>query len=217
MMQIPFTAEQFSEVFRSYNIAVFPFQAVLYLVGLTAVYHGTKKKTWPIEIGTFILAFLWFWMGLVYHINFFSTINKPAFVFGGLFILQGTLFLFAIHKLSFRFSADIYGLTGSLLIFFALVAYPSIGYLLDHKYPSAPTFGLPCPTTIFTFGMLLWCDKKCPLSILIIPSLWAIVGFTAALNLGFYEDIGLLFAAIVSVSMIYIKNKKIVAKSLIHG
>jgi hypothetical protein len=80
------------------------------------------------------------------------------------------------------------------LILYALILYPIVGSLLGHVYPSSPTFGLPCPTTIFTFGMLLWVRKP-PLIVLIIPVLWSIVGFSAALQLGIKEDIGLPMAA----------------------
>jgi hypothetical protein len=39
-----------------------------------------------------ILAFLWLWMGIVYHFIYFSQINPAAKFFGALFILQGLLF-----------------------------------------------------------------------------------------------------------------------------
>jgi hypothetical protein len=54
-------------------------------------------------------------------------------------------------------------------VVFALVLYPVIGYTFGHIYPSSPTFGLPCPTTIFTFGIFLWSDKRLPVAILVIP------------------------------------------------
>jgi Family of unknown function (DUF6064) len=64
---------------------------------------------------------------------------------------------------------------------------------------------LPCTTTIFTFGILLWFDKKIPVSILIIPFAWSTIGFLAALKLGVPEDTGLPVAGIL---MVALRNKK---------
>ena len=106
-------------------------------------------------------------------------------------------------------TANIYGITGGLYILYALVIYPLIGYYQGHVYPASPTFGLPCPTTIFTFGLLLWTDKKIPILLLGVPFLWAIIGSSAAFSLGVKEDIGLLFSAVFFVFLIVLKNKKL--------
>jgi hypothetical protein len=74
--------------------------------------------------------------------------------------------------------------------------YPAISYALGHRYPAAPTFGLPCPTTIFTLGLLVWAGTALPRRVLIVPLLWALVGTSAALSLGMVEDFGLLVSAI---------------------
>jgi len=80
-----------------------------------------------------------------------------------------------------------------------------MGYLLGHTYPAAPAFGLPCPTTIFTFGILFFTEKNCLVFLLIIPFLWAVIGTFAAIHLGSYEDIGLL-SAIVAIPLLPIKG-----------
>ena len=90
---------------------------------------------------------------------------------------------------------------------YALIIYPILGYLFGHKYPYSPTFGLPCPTTIFTFGILLFVNKKIPVLVLIIPLLWSIIGFGAALNLSIYEDYGLLIAGILGFILLVVSNK----------
>jgi hypothetical protein len=208
---MPFTVEQFMEVFKNYNTTVFPAQLILYLIGIAAIYFAVKKSFWSNKIITIILSLLWLWMGIVYHLIFFTTINKAAWLFGALYILEAGMlmfFSFSDDKLSFKFHPDIYGLTGLFLILFAMIIYPVIGYFVGHIYPAAPGFGLPCPTTIFTFGLLLWTDKKCPVIILVIPFLWSLLGFSAAVSLGIYEDIGLLVAGLIATSMILIRNKK---------
>ena len=210
-MKTPFTVEQFLEVFRNYNEAVFPIQIICYFISAISIYLAIKPTSKSNRIISGVLAFLWLWMGVVYHLIFFTAINKAAYLFGALFILQGVLFsIFGIfqNRLSFKFRPDIYGLTGLILMLFALIVYPVLGYVFGHRYPSSPTLGLPCPTTILTFGMLLLSDKRCPLAILIIPFIWSVIGFTAAFNFGIVEDTGLLVSGLVTIPMVLIKNRK---------
>lgn len=158
------------------------------------------------------MGFLWLWIGIVYHLIHFTAINNAAYIFGALFILQAFIFIYTgILKdhLSFKYEGNAYTITGAVFILYALIIYPVLGYLSGHVYPESPTFGLPCPTTIFTFGLLLWTDKKIPKYVLIIPFLWSIIGFGAALNLGIYEDYGLLIAGIVGSVLILIRDRKI--------
>jgi len=209
-MRLPFTIEQFLDVFRQYNTAVWPMQIVLNLFALVTIYFSLWKKSYSDKIIVITLAFFWLWMGIVYHLVYFSLINKAAIVFGALFIVQSFVFLyFGIIKkrLSFRFKTDEYGIAGMILIVFGLLLYPLLGYLWGHVYPSSPTFGLPCPTTIFTFGTLLFSASRIPLWVVIIPFLWSLLGFSAAFSLGIKEDTGLLIAGLLSTLMILYKNR----------
>lgn len=211
-MKAPFSVEQFLEVFRNYNESIFPIQVLLYLLGQLVIFLAIKPGFKSDRIINGILAFLWLWMGIVYHLIFFTTINKGAFVFGAAFIGQGILFMMLgvlKDRLTFKFRFDRYGITGIILIIFALIVYPMIGYVLDHRYPWSPTFGLPCPTTIFTFGLLMFTDKKCPVAILVIPFIWSIIGFTAAFHFGIVEDTGLLVSGLLSLSMLIFRYRNL--------
>ncbi len=204
---MPFTIEQFLEVFKNYNLAVWPIQLMLFLMGVFIVIFGTRKAPASDKAIAYMLALLWFWMGIMYHIAFFAYINKAAYLFGGLFIIQGILFLVSRNALVFRFRRDIFGFSGAFLIFFAMVIYPVWGYFAGHVYPASPTFGLPCPTTIFTLGILLWANQKYPGYLLIIPLLWSLIGFFAAYSLGIAEDTGLVIAGIVT-AFLLIREKR---------
>lgn len=210
-MKLPFTVDQFFGVFKNYNLAVFPMQIVFYLLGGIVIYLAIKRPVLQGRIISFILAILWLWMGIVYHLIFFTAINKAAYFFGALFVVQGLLFLFAGNfkqKLSFHFHRDRYGIAGSILVLFALVIYPVMGYAAGHAYPLSPTFGLPCPTTVFTLGLLLWAGRKCPIYLFIIPLLWSVIGFFAAFSLGVREDTGLLIAGLITITLKLTGNKK---------
>lgn len=206
---MPFDTEQFLEVFAAYNRAVFPMQIVLLAAALLAILLIVKTSSKSSKIVAAILSFLWLWMGIVYHWLFFSRINRAALIFGAVFILQSAIFFYAgviQDSLAFRFHLDASGIAGVLLVLYALVMYPLLGLLFHHTYPYTPTFGLPCPTVIFTFGMLLWTDKKVSLYVLVIPSLWSLIGFSAAFLLGISEDIGLLLAAIIATSLLLFRR-----------
>ena len=210
-MKTPFTVDQFLSNIKSYNQAVFPIQIIFYLLSVITIYLVIKPVSKSDKIISGLLAFFWLWMGIIYHLIFFTVINKAAYFFSTVFILQGILFFnlgVFQNKLSFRFRSDGHGITGIILILFALIVYPVLGCLFGHVYPNSPTFGLPCPTTIFTFGLLLLSDKKCPVAILIIPSIWSVIGFTAAFNFGIVEDAGLLVSGLLTLPMILIKNRK---------
>ncbi len=210
-MNPTFTAEQFFGVFRHYNETLFPMQVIFYVLAIAALYFVIKPSPKSAQVITCIFAFLWLWMGIVYHLIFFSGINKAAYLFATMFIAEGILFLlYGVfqHKFSFKLRYDVYGVTGIILILFALVIYPVIGYFLGRVYPASPTFGLPCPTTIFTFGLLLLGDKKLPVAILIIPLTWSVIGFTAAFKFGVTEDVALLAAGLITLAMTLTRNRQ---------
>jgi hypothetical protein len=216
-MKTHFTAEQFFEVLKNYNVAAFPMQFILYMLSVIAIYLVIKPIPQSDKIINSILAFFWFWMGIVFHLTYFTTINKAAYLFGGLFILQGLLFLYLgvfQDKIRYQFHHDKYGVTGISLALFSLIGYPLAGYFLGHTYPASPTFGLPCPTTIFTFGLLLQTDRKIPVLITAIPLLWSIIGFTAAFRFGMIEDTGLLVSGLLTLASIIFHNRMLPMKTV---
>ena len=196
---IPFTKADFLRVFEQYNDAVWPWHVLIYLLGLIAFALAFTRRTIASKLISLILALLWLWMGVVYHLLFFTTINKAARLFGALFVIQSLVFICAgvfSSRLSFKLIFDVHGFIGGALITYALVVYPIIGIVLGHHYPAAPTFGVPCPTTIFTFGLLISAGNNIRFYMVVIPMLWSLVGLWAAISLGMYEDLGLVIAGL---------------------
>lgn len=212
-MNIPFSYEQFLNVFENYNVSVWPFQIVLVILAIAAIILSFKNTRFSDKTIAYILSFFWLWIGVVYHLIFFTVINPAAYFFGILFVVQGCLFFMAGLKkqITFTFNRNIYTITGILFFIYAIIIYPILSHTFGHIYPKAPTFGLPCPTVIFTFGVLLFSKKKIPLFVVIIPFIWSIIGFSAAINLQIYEDFGLAIAGILGTLFIFIKNKKTAA------
>jgi hypothetical protein len=208
---IPFTPEQFFDVFRWYNESVWPAQWLLAAMAVVAMVAAGRARAQSGHIASAVLAMLWLWSGVVYHLTFFTAINRAAVVFGALFVAQSMLFLWLgvrRHQLKFVARMDSVGIIGALLIVYALAVYPLLGYALGHRYPEAPTFGVPCPTTIFTFGLLVWCDPPVPRRLVVIPALWAVLGTMAALELGVPEDFGLLFSALIATPLVLWRRAK---------
>jgi hypothetical protein len=208
-MKTPFTTEQFFKVFENYNSTVFPFQLIIVLLGFTVLFLLHSKIPFKNKLIGCYLGVLWIWIGLVYHVIYFTEINKAAYVFGGIFILQGLLILLNTlvrGKLVFSFNRQFKDYTGYFFIIFGLLIYPVIGYLVEGSFIRTIALGLPCPTTIFTFGFLMLTDNKFPKYLLIIPSLWAIIGLSAAVNFGVYQDFMLIISAIIA-GIFLIKRK----------
>ncbi len=103
------------------------------------------------------------------------------------------------QPLEFRLSASARAVVGVLLVAFALVVYPAWSFLSGHRHPETPSFGLPCPTTIFTVGLLSFLVRPYPRSPLAVPVLWSLVGVQAAFPLGVPQDLGLAVAAVVGI------------------
>ncbi|HET9708511.1 MAG TPA: DUF6064 family protein [Gemmatimonadales bacterium] len=200
-MNLPFDAAEFFAVFARYNGAVWPAQLLLLCTGVFAVALAIRPRSWSDRMVSAILAVLWIWMGAVYHIGFFRAINPAATLFGASFVLQGIALIVAgvfSRQLRFRFRPTLRGVVGALLLTYAFLAYPLLAYLLGHRYPATPTFGLPCPTTIFTLGLLLWTEQRVPTFLMVIPIAWSLVGTSAALQLGVQEDLGLVVAGVLT-------------------
>ena len=209
-MKTPFTTEQFFQVFESYNTSVFPLQLLIFLLGLMAVYllHSNVKSK-NILIGSF-LGVLWLWMGGVYHIAFFSKINPASIVFGAVFIIQGLLILlytFKNNQFQFSYSRNAKNYFGYFFVLFGLFFYPIIGFFMEASVERTISLGLPCPTTILTFGFFMLAGNRFPKWLLLIPSLWALIGLSAAINFGVYQDYLMIVAAIIA--DIYLLSKKV--------
>jgi hypothetical protein len=210
-MKIPFTVEQFFDVFAAYNVAVWPAPLVAYVLGIIAVVLVFREGRLSAPTISAVLSLFWIWMGGIYHLAFFSAINPAAWFFGMLFIFQGLLFILnsvGYNKLEFRFSLRPLPVIGACFIVYALVVYPLLGFSLGHAYPGVPLFGVaPCPTTIFTFGLLLCCARPVPVYLLVIPLLWSIVGMSAAISLHVPQDYGLVIAGVVGTLLILVQNR----------
>jgi Family of unknown function (DUF6064) len=196
----PFTIEQFLGVFAAYNAAIWPTQILAYGLGLIAVSALWSRKQPAAQLILSILALMWALNGIGYHVLFFAEINPIAKGFAAFFVLQSILFAVSVlvpSDLRFEVRLSCRSAAGLLFIVYALLIYELLGYWAGHGLMAGPVFGVaPCPTTIFTIGMLLLASGTWVAWLSIIPILWSLIGVAAAVQLGITEDFGLPVAGV---------------------
>lgn len=203
-MNIPFTNAEFYGVFSAYNIAVWPMQIPLLALGVLAVVLLTRqRKNASVGISA-ILTFLWVWQALAYHLAFFTAINPLAYLFAAVFMAGAAVFFWqgvVRRRLSFKPTSGWRLCAGWGLMIFAWFIYPAWTFFAGHRYPAFPTFGLPCPTTLFSIGLLAFLVKPYPRSVFVVPVSWCLVGSQAAFVFDVQADLVLIAAAVVGLAL----------------
>lgn len=201
---LPFDVDEFFAVFAAYNAAVWPAQWLLYGIAVAALLLTTSQ--WRLRHRTIsaLLAFLWIWMALAYHLFAFARINPAAYLFAAAFLIEAGVLLWSglkARSLEYSIRQDGAGYAALAMLLYALAVYPALNRMTEHMYPSAPTFGVPCPTTIFTLGLLTLARGPGRAVALAIPLLWSVVGGSAAFLLDVPQDLGLLGAGMLTFAL----------------
>lgn len=210
-MRPPFTAEEFLDVFRRYNDAVSPVQGVLLVLALLAIGAALRGSRRGARATLALLGLLWLWTAVAYHLAFFTTLGAVGYLFAAASAAEGLLLLrLSAAPLPPRFAprADARGIAAALLLGYAVLGYPAAAALAGHHYPAMPTFGAPCPVTIFTLGLLLLSVDRPPRSALVVPIAWALVASSAVIAFGMWEDVGVPLAAIVAIALLGVTSSK---------
>jgi hypothetical protein len=195
---VPFTRADFLNVFAAHNAAFGPVALMLWLV-TTAAIAGWVLRGRPGE--PFLRAALsanWLWAGIVYHGAFFTRINPAAWLFAAFFVFQGVVFIvpgrFRARETVEAFDHRRYGFALALLAYG--LAYPAIVRLDGFVYPSAPIFGMPCPTAIVTIGYLIGAGRRSTTESAV-PIVWSFIAGSAAWVFGVHADLVLPLAGAV--------------------
>jgi hypothetical protein len=201
-MQLPFTREQFFDLFVAYNEALWPAAVALWIASVLVALRLSAHRPHDRWISA-LLAGHWAWSALAYHVAFFTSINPAAWLFAALFLGQGALFFrvgVVQRSLSFAPWGNAWAPLAWVLIAYSL-AYPVINAIDHLSLLRILTFGLPCPTTIFTAGVLMLATPRC-WSLSIVPVVWSAIGGSAAFLLGVPADIALPVAGIALASFL---------------
>lgn len=205
LRMLPFTPEEFFGVFVQYNEGVWPMQWVLTAVAAAVLLLALCRAIWRDRVIALLLGVLWAWVAIAYHVLHFSRINPAAWLFAAAFLAQAALFAWwaiSDRPLECSLRLDFRGGSSACVIAYALIVYPLLSARLGHRYPSTPTFGVPCPTTIFTLGMLITARAGRTGILFIVPLLWSVIGGSAAFLLGVWQDLGLIVSASIAAAFL---------------
>jgi hypothetical protein len=184
---------------------VWPAQIVLLALAAIAVAAAARLSRHGGVVIAATLTLLWAWMGVAYHLAFFRAINPLAPLFAALSLAGAVAFGWhgvVRRRLHFRLCRDARSLVAVALIGYALVVYPLWSLWAGQRWPDLVTFGLPCPTTIFTIGLLCAAAAPLPRSVLLAPLAWCVVGGQAALWLDVPQDFGLFAAGLAALALL---------------
>ena len=196
-MQPPFTREQFFDLFAAYNEALWPAVVAMWIASTVVVFLRLPARHRHDRWVSALLVGHWAWSALAYHVAFFTRINPAAWLFAALFLGQAVLF-FRVGVVQRRLSFAPWGSAWAPLAWGLIaysLAYPAINAFDHRSLLRIPTFGVPCPTTIFTAGLLMLATPRC-WSLSVVPVIWAAIGGSATILLGVYADVALPIAGI---------------------
>ncbi len=209
-MKLPFSRAQFFDVFAAYNRALWPAALVLWIVAAILAARMLGRRPPGSRLVAAYLSVLWLWTGAAYHAVFFRKINPAAAGFAILFVVEGLLLAgIATFRRGLRpaahaprpvgesrsIAANWRPAAGAALMIFAL-AYPLAAAAAGERWPRLPTFGVPCPTVLFTAGVLLRGETKLREIASVVPLVWCVFGASAAVLLAMIPDYSLWIAGI---------------------
>lgn len=210
-MNLSFTFDEFLAMLERFNTAWWPVHLIMYALAVAAIFFAVRRTRYSGKVVTAILVFFWIWVGTVFNLLYFSKLYPMAYLFVVLFILEGIILAWTglfRNSITFRVRADLFGLVGGILIIYALIGYPLIANFTGRGYPHLLLTGMmPCPTAIFTLGLLLWTEKPLPKMVPVIPVIYALTGFVPV-KLGVVEDIGLIAAGIVTGLLLVFRDRR---------
>jgi len=172
-----FSPRTYYRLFELYNKSVWPAHIAILVLGTAILFRARRGDGRPIAA---ILAAVWLWVALAFHLERYATINWAATYAAAAFALQAALLAWTgviRARLDMRLD-DVAARAGLALFLFALVVMPAVGATLRH-WTQAEIFGLaPDPTAVATLGVLLM-SARIHWHLMFIPLLWcAFTGLT---------------------------------------
>jgi hypothetical protein len=213
-MQLPFSHDQFLDLFGQYNRALWPAITLLGALTIVSIVLVFRRSTQADRLVTVTLIVHWVWNAVLYHLLFFRRINPPATAFAVAFLAQAGLLVWrgiARSSLSYDLRPAGWRAFGVALIGYSMV-YPLIGLAFGLRYPRMPVAGVPCPTTILTAGFLLLAPRREAQILGWIPVLWAAMGGSAAFLLGIRADLALPVAGILVLGHMWLPDRRTLSR-----
>ncbi|MEA2074566.1 MAG: DUF6064 family protein, partial [Euryarchaeota archaeon] len=218
------SAEEALSKFREYYTSVWPALIVIHILAIIVFVCLFKRTKHSDKIISVILAFLWFWDGIVHQCILAAYLPEHWIPMTIMLVIQGMLiFYHGVLKsnLSFNYTKGTgKSVLGVFFMIYALIGYLILGFILGHPFTEGGVFFANiCAFDVFTLGLLMMSGNKTPKYIVIIPLVWALLGgLLAAFVWHIWEDLGLVTAGIIS-SVIVFRRKRIENRvnTAVHG
>ncbi len=185
---LSYTAEVLQSLLVQYNRALWPGQLLAGALSLLAVLLVLRPRAGQGRALGLLMAAAWLWVGCAFYFEQLAAIDFSAPFYGGAFLLQGLLLLWSgvlRGRFGFALAADLFGVTGLVLLLTAVILLPVATALLGQGWLSVQMAGLmPLPTVLFTLGLLLLTAGRLPLHLAVIPLIWAFTAGATAWILG---------------------------------
>lgn len=190
-----FSPRTWHRLHELHNAAIWPVQLVALALGVAAIVLLQRQRP-ASRVVTAIFALCWAWVGWIFHLGHYATINWAANWFAAGFALQALLLLVlgvVRGDVSFEqapalrpFVAARRNVTaiaqravGLVLLGFGVLAQPLIGPLIGRPWAQIEAFGVtPDPTVAATLGLLLLASGRAARILWPLPLAWC--GITGA-------------------------------------
>jgi len=173
-----FSPRVYWRMFELHNDAVWPLQVPTLAAGIGAIAFAVFRPAGHGRLIAILLAILWGFVAWSFLWQRYATINWAAAYVAPIFGLEALLILIVgglLDQLSFV-QRGARGITGFLLIAFALAGYPLFAPLFGRPWAAAEIFGIaPDPTAIGTLAFLLLARGRLAIVLFPIPLLWCLV------------------------------------------
>lgn len=129
---LPFTPDQFFDVFAEYNRRLVAVAALWWIATIVVALGRYDSATRAVRLSA-LLATLWMWNAVAYHAWLFTSINPAAWLFASLFASQSLLFAVAAHRhwINYGVARGLRGALGASLVVYGM-AYPFLGSVSGH-------------------------------------------------------------------------------------
>jgi hypothetical protein len=212
---------QFFGMFAQANTAVWPVHVVWYAAAIAAMLLAVRPVRGSSRAIAGFMAAYFVWLAIVFFGIYYTPLNDHSPAYAVMFALGGALFLFAgviRRDLELQPKWDALGIIGGVFMLYAL-AYPVIDALTGHVFPAAPVFGVaPCPSAIFTVGLLLWTRPGMPIYVLVVPLIWLMAQAPAdALAMGVVADVARVPFGAVAAALLVWREYRATRERLVGG
>jgi hypothetical protein len=169
-----FSPRTYYRLFELYNEAIWPAHIAAAALAIALVLSLRRNDG---RATAAILATVWLWTSIAFHLERYATINWAATYFAAAFALQALLLAWTgvvRGRLDLQASRNIPGRIGLVLVAVALIVQPLVGLLFGRPWTQAEIFGIaPDPTAVAILGVLL-CAKRVHWHLFAIPALWCV-------------------------------------------